>query len=67
MILYHLMPDLLAKMLSSSEELVLITTIYGRLYWANATLFFFVLLSFMLPQKKIHINIVIMIIVSPVT
>ena len=62
MILYHLMPDLLAKMLSSSEEVVSITTIYGRLYWANATLFFFVLLSFMLPQKKIHVNKVIMII-----
>ena len=60
MVMHYIMPDVLAKMLSSSEELVSITTIYGRLYWTNATLFFFVLLSFMLPRNEIHISKLIM-------
>lgn len=56
MIIHHLMPELLADLLFSSEELVSITTIHGRLYWANACLVFFVTLSFMLTQRKIHVN-----------
>ncbi len=60
LVMHYIMPDVLAKMLSSSEELVSITTTYGRLYWTNATLFFFVLLSFMLPQKEKYISKVIM-------
>lgn len=60
MVMYYIMPDVLAKMLSSSEKLVSMTTIHGRLYWANATLFFFVLLSFMLQQKEKYISKVIM-------
>jgi len=58
--IHYLMPDMLEKMLSRSEWLVPITIVYGRLYWKNSTLTFFVLLFLLLPKKKRPVNKIVM-------
>lgn len=56
LMIHHLMPDLMAKMLSSSSRMVALTTVHGRLYWTNSCLVFFVILLFLLPKKEIYVN-----------
>lgn len=56
LMIHHLMPGVLAKMLLSSRGLVALTTVHGRLFWTNSCLVFFIVLLFVLPKKEIHVN-----------
>jgi len=54
--MYYFMPNVLAKMLSSSEDLLRLTFSSGYLYWPNSTIIFFIVLFILLPEKKIRIK-----------
>ena len=56
LIIHHFMPGVLAKMLPRSSEVVILTTVHGRLHWTNSGLVLFVVLAAILPRRQIHVN-----------